>query len=102
MLVTIVVFIGVRALPGDPARALAGEESDPATLDAVRESFGLDQPIPVQYLKYVGNALHGDLGASSRTGLPVARPIGHALPVTLQLAMFAIVIAALIGVGRRA
>ena len=59
VLVTIVVFIGVRALPGDPARALAGEENDPAQVAAVRHSFGLDQPLPVQYLKYVGNALHG-------------------------------------------
>lgn len=99
VLVTIVVFIGVRALPGDPARALAGEESDPAAVEAVRHSFGLDQPIPVQYLKYVGNALHGDLGTSSRTGLPVASSIGHAIPVTLQLSIFAIAIAALIGVG---
>ena len=99
VLVTIVVFIGVRALPGDPARALAGEESDPAAVEAVRSSFGLDQPIPVQYVKYVGNALHGDLGTSSRTGLPVASSIGHAIPVTLQLSVFAIAIAALIGVG---
>ncbi|HVE31349.1 MAG TPA: ABC transporter permease [Mycobacteriales bacterium] len=99
VLVTIVVFIGVRALPGDPARALAGEESDPATVEAVRHSFGLDQPIPVQYVKYVGNALHGDLGTSSRTGLPVASSIGHAIPVTIQLSLFAIAIAALIGVG---
>jgi peptide/nickel transport system permease protein len=99
VLVTIVVFIGIRALPGDPARALAGEESDPATLAAVREEFGLDQPLPVQYLRYVENALQGDLGRSARTGLPVADTIGHALPVTLQLAVFAIVVATLIGVG---
>jgi peptide/nickel transport system permease protein len=99
VLVTIVVFIGVRALPGDPARALAGEESDPAALAAVRHSFGLDQPIPVQYVKYVGNALHGDLGTSSRTGLPVASSIGHAIPVTLQLSIFAIAVAALIGIA---
>ena len=99
VLVTIVVFVGVRALPGDPARALAGEESDPAAVAAVRHSFGLDQPIPVQYVKYVGNALQGDLGTSSRTGLPVASSIGHAIPVTLQLSLFAIAIAALIGVG---
>jgi peptide/nickel transport system permease protein len=98
VLVTIVVFIGVRALPGDPARALAGEESDPDALAAVRHSFGLDQPIPVQYVKYVGNALRGDLGTSSRTGLPVAESIGHAIPVTLQLSIFAIAIAALIGI----
>jgi len=99
VLVTIVVFIGVRALPGDPARALAGEENDPAQVAAVRHSFGLDQPLPVQYLKYVGNALHGNLGTSARTGLPVASSIGHAIPVTLQLAVFAVTIAALIGVG---
>jgi peptide/nickel transport system permease protein len=99
ILVTIVVFLGVRALPGDPARALAGEESDPAVLDAIRRSFGLDQPVPVQYVKYVENALSGDLGRSSRTGLPVAESIGHALPVTLQLAVFAMAIAGLIGIG---
>ncbi len=99
VLVTVVVFIGVRALPGDPARALVGEESDPQALAEIRRSFGLDQPVPVQYLRYVGNALQGDLGRSSRTGLPVASSIGHALPVTLQLAAFAIVIAALIGIG---
>jgi peptide/nickel transport system permease protein len=94
-----VVFLGVRALPGDPARALAGEESDPATLAEIRSSFGLDQPVPVQYFRYVANALSGDLGRSSRTGLPVAQSIGHALPVTLQLAVFAIAVAALIGIG---
>jgi peptide/nickel transport system permease protein len=99
VLVTIVVFLGVRALPGDPARALAGEESDPATLAEIRSSFGLDQPVPVQYFRYVANALSGDLGRSSRTGLPVAQSIGHALPVTLQLAVFAIAVAALIGIG---
>jgi peptide/nickel transport system permease protein len=99
ILVTVVVFLGVRALPGDPARALAGEESDPTTLAEIRSSFGLDQPLPIQYVRYVANALTGDLGRSSRTGLPVAQSIGHALPVTLQLATFAIVIAAIIGVG---
>jgi peptide/nickel transport system permease protein len=99
ILVTVVVFLGVRALPGDPARALAGEESDPTTLAEIRSSFGLDQPLPIQYVRYVANALTGDLGRSSRTGLPVAQSIGHALPVTLQLATFAIAIAALIGVG---
>jgi len=89
----------VRALPGGVARALAGEESDPAVLEEIRRSFGLDQPLPVQYVRYVANALRGDLGRSSRTGLPVAETIGHALPVTLQLSLFAIVIAGLIGVG---
>src|SRR5256884_1063580 len=99
VLVTIVVFLGVRALPGDPARTLAGEESDPATVAQIRHEYGLDQPLPVQYAHYVGHALSGDLGRSTRTGLSVARTIGHALPVTLQLATFAMVIAIGIGVG---
>ena len=99
ILATIVVFLGIRALPGDPARTLAGEESDQATLVAIRQTYGLDQPLPVQYLRYVQKAATGDLGRSSRTGLPVADSIGHALPVTLQLAVFAMLIAVLIGIG---
>ena len=99
VLVTIVVFLGVRALPGDPARALAGEESDAATLAEIRHQFGLDQPVIVQYFRYVENAVTGDLGRSARTGLPVRETIGHALPVTIQLAVFAVAIAALIGIG---
>jgi peptide/nickel transport system permease protein len=99
VLVTIVVFLGVRALPGDPARTLAGEESDPATVEQIRHSYGLDRPLPVQYARYVQKALTGDLGRSTRTGLSVRDTIGHALPVTLQLATFAILIAVLIGIG---
>jgi peptide/nickel transport system permease protein len=99
VLVTIVVFIGIRALPGDPARALAGEESDPQTVAEIRHQFGLDQSVPVQYLRYVSNALQGDLGRSARTRLTVSESISHALPVTLQLATFAIAIAILIGIA---
>jgi peptide/nickel transport system permease protein len=99
VLVTIVVFLGVRALPGDPARTLAGEESDPATVEQIRHSYGLDRPLPVQYARYVQKALTGDLGRSPRTGLSVRETIGHALPVTLQLAAFAILIAVSIGIG---
>ncbi|HEX6682294.1 MAG TPA: ABC transporter permease [Candidatus Limnocylindrales bacterium] len=100
ILATIVVFLGIRALPGDPARTLAGEEGDnPAVIAAIRQSYGLDQPLPVQYVRYVQKAVTGDLGRSPRTGLPVAETIGHALPVTLQLAAFAMMVAILIGIG---
>src|SRR5688500_5905437 len=98
VLVTIVVFLGVRALPGDQARALAGEESDPAAIAQIREEYGLDQPLRVQYARYVEKAVTGDLGRSSRTGLPVTDTIAQALPVTLQLSVFAIAIAVLIGI----
>lgn len=97
VLVTMVVFAGVRALPGDQVRALAGEEADPAVLEQLRHEYGLDQSIPVQYGRYVAKAFSGDLGTSARTGLPVSGTIRHALPVTLQLSMFAIAIAVLIG-----
>ncbi|HEY8451886.1 MAG TPA: ABC transporter permease [Natronosporangium sp.] len=99
VLATMVVFAGVRALPGDPARTLAGEEADPAAVEAIREKYGLDQPLPVQYYRYVENLLHGDMGRSLRTGLPVTETIAAALPVTLQLAVFSLVVAVLIGVG---
>lgn len=100
VLATIVVFLGVRALPGDPARALAGEEGgDPAVLEAVRNRYGLDEPVPVQYVRYLENVVQGDMGRSLRTGLPVTDTIRDALPVTIQLAVFSIVVAVVIGIG---
>lgn len=97
-LASIVVFIGVRLLPGDPAQALAGESADPALLDAIREQFGLNQPILVQYFNYIGQALTGNLGVSTRDNLPVADLLAERLPVTLQLAGMAIAIGLIIGV----
>jgi peptide/nickel transport system permease protein len=98
-LATVVVFLGIRALPGDPARVLAGEESDPQAIAEVRASYGLDQPLPVQYVRYLGKAFTGDLGTSVRTGLPVTEIIAGALPVTLELAFLAMLVAILIGLS---
>lgn len=98
-LATVVVFLGVRALPGDPALALAGEDRTPEALAAIRQQYGLDQPEIVQFWRFLGNALHGDLGKSVRTGLPVSTMLGTALPVTLELSALAIVIATVLGVG---
>ncbi|MEE1803345.1 MULTISPECIES: ABC transporter permease [unclassified Streptomyces] len=98
-LVSVVVFAGIRALPGDPALALAGEERSPEALAAVRESYGLNDNIAVQYGRYVGHALTGDLGTSSRTGLPVADAIAEALPVTLELAALSLLLAIVVGIG---
>ena len=99
VLASIVVFIGVRALPGDPATAMAGEEADPATIAAVRAKLGLDQSIPEQYLAFVRNALKGDFGESVRTGTPVNDMIGATLPVTVQLALYAMTVAVLAGMA---
>jgi len=98
LLGSLVVFLGVRALPGDPALALSGEDRDPAALSAVRHQFGLDQPVPVQFVKYLGNAVQGNLGQSARNGIGVGRIIIERLPVTLELSLLAILIAVAVGI----
>lgn len=98
LLSAFVVFLGVRALPGDPALALAGEEADPETVAAVRRSLGLDQPVLTQFGHFLANMVHGDFGTSIRTGTPVIDLIAATLPVTLWLSAYAIVVAVLIGI----
>jgi peptide/nickel transport system permease protein len=99
VLATLVVFLGVRALPGDPALAFAGEERDPASLAAIRERLGLDDSIIVQYGKFVLGALQGDFGSSTRTGIPVSTMIATALPVTIELSLLAMLVAVVLGVS---
>ncbi|MEU1745782.1 ABC transporter permease [Micromonospora arida] len=99
LLSTIVVFVGVRALPGDPALALAGEDRSPEALEAIRRHYGLDQPLPVQFAQYVERMVQGDFGVSIRTGTPVSSMLTTALPVTVELSVLAILIAAALGVG---
>lgn len=98
-LVSVVVFAGIRALPGDPALALAGEERSPEALAAIREAYGLNDNIVVQYGRFLGHALTGDLGTSARTGLPVTDSILNALPVTLELAALSLLLAVTVGIG---
>ncbi|HEY6963292.1 MAG TPA: ABC transporter permease [Gaiellaceae bacterium] len=94
---SIVVFVGVRALPGDPALALGGENRDPAVMAAIRHSYGLDRPLPVQYLKWAGKAVRGDLGLDARQ-LSVAHTIVTRIPITLELAFLSILLGSVIGV----
>ncbi|MEV0844811.1 ABC transporter permease [Streptomyces sp. NPDC049954] len=98
-LVSVVVFAGIRALPGDPAIALAGEERSPQALAAVRDAYGLNDNLVVQYGRFIAHALTGDLGTSARTGLPVSSAIGQALPVTLELAALSLLFAVVLGIG---
>ncbi|UKA67775.1 ABC transporter permease [Arthrobacter sp. FW306-05-C] len=98
VLASVVIFIGIRQLPGDPAIAMAGEEASPEQLDAIRSQLGLDQPLPVQYFSFIGRLLQGDLGKSTRTGTPVTDLLAGTLPVTLWLAAYAIVVAVVVGV----
>lgn len=94
---SILVFLGVRALPGDPAIALGGENRDPTVLAQIRHEYGLDKPVPVQYAHWIGHALRGDLGTDSR-GLSVAHTIVVKLPITLELASLSVLLGVLIGI----
>lgn len=94
----IVIFFGVRMLPGDPALAMAGEEATPERLEAIRADLGLDQPLLVQFVKFIGDIVTGDLGESTRTGLAVTEMIATTLPVTLWLSLYAIVVAVIVGI----
>jgi peptide/nickel transport system permease protein len=94
---SMLVFLGIRALPGDPAVALAGEDRDPAMMAAIRHHYGLDRPLPVQYVKWFSLAIRGDLGRDQRE-LSVSRTIVQRLPTTLELAALSILVGIVIGI----
>ncbi len=94
---SVLVFLGVRALPGDPARVLAGQEAGPEAIAAIRHEYGLDRPIPVQYAHYVGHAIRGDFGRSTQDRIPVGHILAQRLPVTIELSALAMLVA--VGVG---
>lgn len=99
-----VSFLVLDYLPGDPVSAMVGggldqAPLDPAQLAALRHQYGFDKPVLVQYVEYLGRALHGDFGDSVATGRPVTSTIADALPQTLQLAGFALLLAVLLGSG---
>ena len=95
---TVVVFVGVRALPGDPAVAMSAESASPRALQAIRVQYGLDKPLPVQYVNWIGHALRGDLGHSPKTGLSVAQTLEQRVPITLELTVLALLVAVVIGI----
>lgn len=83
--VTLMTFVLSRVVPGDPARLAAGPSAPPEQVEAIRHSFGLDKPIPVQYLDYMSRLARLDMGESIITGQPVWTEIKHRLPATLEL-----------------
>lgn len=97
-LVSVIVFGMQKLLPGDPVLALAGEDRDPQTIAYLQEKYRLNDPIVTQYTSWLGRILTGDFGVSIRTEKPVLNLIVQKLPVTLQLAAFAMIVALLIGV----
>jgi peptide/nickel transport system permease protein len=98
ILVSIFVFTLQKLLPGDPALILAGEDRDPAAIEFVREKYHLNEPIALQYTYWVQGVVQGDMGVSLRSGQPVLKLIADKLPVTIQLAIMALIIAFSIGV----
>jgi len=98
LFVSMLIFGLQQLLPGDPAMILAGEERDPAVIAHLRETMHLDEPLPVRYVYWLRGVLHGDLGESLRLQQPVRALIAAKLPVTIELACIAIVIALAIGI----
>ncbi|TWI47977.1 peptide/nickel transport system permease protein [Pseudomonas duriflava] len=98
ILVSLFVFTLQKLLPGDPVLAMAGEERDPAVVNYLREKYHLNDPMPIQYLSWAKGALTGDLGMSLRTEQPVSQLILSKLPVTIELAVLALLVALLIGI----
>jgi peptide/nickel transport system permease protein len=97
--VTILIFGLQQLLPGDPAMVLAGEDQDPNVVAYLRHKMRLDEPLPVQYFHWLGGVVQGDLGESLRIQKPVTELILEKLPVTIQLAVMAMLIALAIGVS---
>ncbi len=96
--VSVIVFVMVRAIPGDPAQILLGQAATQAQVADVRERLGLDQPLPVQYLVFIKGALTGDLGDSLTLGQPVTAVLLDRFPATLELTLAALLFAVAVGV----
>ena len=99
LLVTLIVFFLMSITKGDPARIVVGESASLEEVEAMRESMGLNDPFFIRYLRYVRDLfLHGNMGTSYKSGLPVMKEITSALPSTIRLSLAAITIAILIGI----
>ena len=96
--ISLLLFIMLRMLPGDPARVLAGQMASPEDVEVIRVQMGLDQPVHVQYFAFLNRLVHLDLGVSARTQNPVIDEVWSRLPNTILLAVCAIVLACLLGI----
>ena len=96
--VSVLTFVVSHVVPADPAALLAGRDASPERLAQIRHTLGLDQPLPVQYLRYMGNLLHGDLGYSSYSRRPVSQDFLDYFPATIELTLYALVLAVAVGV----
>lgn len=95
--ISAITFFVLNIVPGDPVRIMVGEMADDATIERIREQMGLNDPIMVQYVRWLGDMLHGDFGTSYTQGKPVATLMGSAFLTTLRLAGFAYLFALALG-----
>lgn len=96
---SIILFTVSHVIPADPVRAAAGPKASPAELEAIRVKLGFDKPIPVQYVIYVANLLHGDMGRSVVTLRPVIADLAERLPATLELSIISLALTAFFGIA---
>jgi ABC-type dipeptide/oligopeptide/nickel transport system permease component len=96
--VVTIVFLVVRVIPGDPAVAALGDYASKEAVEALRQRMGLNESLPVQYVRFLGNLVRGDLGTSMITGSSIRDQVTHALPYTLQLTVLAILIGTFLGI----
>jgi peptide/nickel transport system permease protein len=96
--ITLLVFILLHLIPGDPAQILAGQRASPETIQAIREQLGLNKPLPVQYFLFLGNLLRFDLGNSIISGSSIMQELATRWPATFELSVAAIAIALILGI----
>lgn len=96
--VSVLVFMLLHLIPGDPATTILGERATPENVEALRERLGLNKPLYEQYFIWAGNMLQGDLGYTVRGNIPVANEISSRFPATIELALAALIVAVIVGV----
>ena len=99
LFVTVAIFAVMVLAPGDPVILILGQNTTPQAAAELRAKLGLDRPLPVQYLHFMAGLVHGDLGRSYQTDRPVIDELAQAVPVTLELAVAALLLAAVLGIG---
>jgi peptide/nickel transport system permease protein len=96
--ISVLVFALLRMIPGDPVIVMLGERARPESIEAVREQLGLNDPVHIQYFRYLGQLFRGDLGTSIINRTPVTRELLYRLPATIEMVIFAMIIGVTVGI----